>query len=55
MAKDDPLEETKRLMGALVRQPPKPHEEMKLGRSKRVAESKKRDSNARKKKGGRRP
>jgi hypothetical protein len=30
---DDPLKETKRLMGALVRQPPKPHEEMKIGKS----------------------
>ena len=28
----DPLEETKRLMGALVRQPPKPHEKMKIGK-----------------------
>jgi hypothetical protein len=33
MAKD-PLEETKRLMGALVRRPPKPHEEMKIGKAK---------------------
>jgi hypothetical protein len=35
MAKSDPtgdreLEATKRLMGALVRRPPKPHDEMKL-------------------------
>ena len=29
------LEKTKRLMGALLRMPPKPHEEMKLGRRKR--------------------
>jgi hypothetical protein len=28
----DPLEETKRLMGALMRQPPKPHEAMKIGK-----------------------
>jgi hypothetical protein len=26
------LEATKRLMGALVRMPPKPHDEMKVGR-----------------------
>jgi hypothetical protein len=30
----DELAETKRLMGALVRQPPKPHDEMKLGKPK---------------------
>jgi len=28
------LDETKRLMGALVRMKPKPHEEMKLGKCK---------------------
>jgi hypothetical protein len=54
MAKDD-LEGVKRLMWALVKRAPKPHEAMKLGRKKRVAESKKKDSTARKKKGGRRP
>lgn len=31
---DKELAETKRLMGALVRMPPKPHEEMKVGKSK---------------------
>jgi hypothetical protein len=30
----DDLEKTKRLMGALVRQPPKPHEAMKIGKRK---------------------
>ena len=28
------LEETRHLMGALVRMKPKPHEEMKIGKSK---------------------
>jgi len=32
--KDD-LEEAKRIMGVLVRMPPKPHDEMKLGKRKR--------------------
>jgi hypothetical protein len=32
--KPDDVEETKRLMGALVRMKPKPHEEMKVGKSK---------------------
>jgi len=50
------LEETKRLMGALMQMKPKPHEDMKLGRSKKIAESKKKDSSCpKKKKGGRRP
>jgi hypothetical protein len=32
MAKNpEQMEETMRIMGALVRQPPKPHEDMKLG------------------------
>jgi hypothetical protein len=35
MAKSkDELDETKRLMGALVRMKPKPHEDMKLGKAK---------------------
>jgi hypothetical protein len=36
---DKSLDETKRLMGALVRMKPKPHEEMKVGKKtkKRVA------------------
>lgn len=33
MAKSD-LDETKKLMGALVRMKPKPHDEMKIGNSK---------------------
>jgi hypothetical protein len=32
MPSDKELEEAKRIMGALVRMPPKPHEEMKLGK-----------------------
>jgi len=55
-SKDDALRTTKRLMGALVRMKPKPHEEMKLGRSKKIAESRKKDSSRlKKKKSGRRP
>jgi hypothetical protein len=34
------LEETKRLMGALVRMKPKQHEEMKLSRPKKAAKKK---------------
>ena len=37
MADKSDLEKTKELMGALIRQPPKLHDEMKLG--KRKAES----------------
>lgn len=33
-SKSEEIEETKRLMGALVRMKPKPHEDMKLGKSK---------------------
>jgi len=32
---DQKLRNTKRLMGALLRMPPKPHSEMKLGKPKR--------------------
>jgi hypothetical protein len=32
--KDDGLDEARRIMGALVRMPPKPHEDMKLGKPK---------------------
>jgi hypothetical protein len=32
MAKPDDLNETKNLMGALVRMKPKPHEDMKVGK-----------------------
>jgi hypothetical protein len=44
------LEGTKRLMGALVRMKPKPHEEMKIGKArvKRPAKAKKKHSVARK-------
>jgi hypothetical protein len=34
-SKDKEIEATKRLMGALVRQPPKPHDEMKIGKRRR--------------------
>jgi hypothetical protein len=36
------LDETKRLMGALVRMKPKPHEEMKIGKKAKKAKRKKR-------------
>jgi hypothetical protein len=41
---DKDLQETKRLMVALLRRPPKPHEEMKIGKSsgKKKASPKKR-------------
>jgi len=32
MTKSPPIEQTKRLMGALLRMPPKPHSEMKIRR-----------------------
>ncbi len=32
MTKKSEMDETKRLMGALVRMKPKPHEEMKVGK-----------------------
>jgi hypothetical protein len=35
---DRKIDETKRLMGALVRMKPKPHEDMKLGGTKRIPE-----------------
>jgi len=38
---DELLQEAKRIMFALVRQPPKPHEEMKVGKSKAKAGRKK--------------
>lgn len=46
MTKDvKPLEDTKRLMGALVRMKPKPHEDMKVGKKakKKKRAAKKRD------------
>jgi hypothetical protein len=39
----DEVEDARRIMGALVRMPPKPHDEMKLGKAK--AKSKKAASN----------
>ena len=36
------LEETKRLMGSLVRMRPKPHEKMKVGKRKTETRAKKR-------------
>jgi hypothetical protein len=48
-------EKTLKLIGALLRMPPKPHSEMKLGRHKTVAKSENRDSIVSRKKGGRRP
>jgi hypothetical protein len=35
--KDKEIEETKRLMGALVRMKPKPHESMKVGKKKKAS------------------
>jgi hypothetical protein len=40
------LEETKRLMGALVRMKPKPHEEMKVGKAKKKGARKRKAKNA---------
>jgi hypothetical protein len=34
MSSDEEVANAKRLMGALLRMPPKPHSEMKLGKSK---------------------
>jgi hypothetical protein len=33
------IEETKRLMGALVRMKPKPHDEMKIGKAKKTSKN----------------
>lgn len=41
------LEEAKRVMGALVRMPPKPHEEMKLGKKKRAKRRSKKSATSR--------
>jgi hypothetical protein len=38
--KADQIEDTKRLMGALVRMRPKPHEDMKLGPKKSMKKKK---------------
>jgi hypothetical protein len=41
MAKsDDDLDETKKLMGALVRMKPKPHEDMKVGKKAKAKKKK---------------
>jgi len=42
MTQRNQIEDTKRLMGALVRMKPKPHEEMKVGKSKKSGERKNR-------------
>jgi hypothetical protein len=44
MSNDEGLSDTKRLMGALLRMPPKPHSEMKIGKpvgKKKVRDAKK--------------
>lgn len=41
MAKPGSLENTKRLMGALVRMKPKPHDEMKVGKKVKKKKAKK--------------
>lgn len=49
-SKKSDIEETKRIMGALVRMPPKPHEDMKVGkgtRPKARSPRKKRSTNKR--------
>lgn len=38
--KDD-VEDAKRLMGALVRMKPKPHDDMKVGKKRKMAQKKK--------------
>jgi hypothetical protein len=44
MAKDSKeMEQTKRLMGALVRMKPKPHEEMKVGKKAKKSKKKAKD------------
>jgi hypothetical protein len=45
----DRLEEAKRIMGALVRMPPKPHADMKIGKKREPAEASPRRSPSRKK------
>jgi hypothetical protein len=39
-SKDDDLDDTKSLMGALVRMKPKSHEEMKIGKKKKPKKKK---------------
>jgi hypothetical protein len=41
----DDLSETRKLMGALVRMKPKPHEEMKVGKKTKKKARKKKKSN----------
>jgi hypothetical protein len=38
--RDQELEDTTRIMGALVRVPPKPHEQMKLGKRTKTTRKK---------------
>jgi len=40
-SKENAMDETRRLMGALVRMKPKPHEEMKLGKKTKAKKKKK--------------
>lgn len=49
------IDKTKHLLGALLRMPPKPHSDMKLGRDKRVARIEEKDSSSSRNKRGRRP
>jgi hypothetical protein len=48
MTADKELDETRRIMGALVRMPPKPHDEMKLGkpRGKKAKPAKRKEKSA---------
>lgn len=48
MVKKSDLEETKRLMGTLVRMKPKPHENMKVGKKRELAEVSPRSRSAQK-------
>jgi hypothetical protein len=44
----DSLDEAKKIMGALVRMPPKPHDQMKLGKKRGFAQAKPRPSSRKK-------
>jgi hypothetical protein len=56
MAKsDDELSGTKRLMGALVRMKPKPHEEMKVGKKREAGSPASRPSSRKKSGENRKP
>jgi hypothetical protein len=43
---EDSLKETKRLMGALVRMKPKPHEDMKIGKKAKKKNAKRKKPTA---------